>query len=243
MITKHDIIEFMKKQGDDFSYIYVEGNDSIYSKNGEWISSLDEFLNAYRKNIGQSFECIYSDDLSLCTILRCTECGTVIKSYDDERYDFHLCCPTCTDYKTYFEFWTKEEIESDENKQKEIDWLMDLSKRKKELDERIKRRNGKYDWQIISKTFYGKKIYIGIFLDCNDITESYFKGLKLKLHFAKKIKGENGYSRTKCINIPLCWSEFYYRFIYKHLGKCHPDFRSKWYIGKPYELREENILK
>jgi hypothetical protein len=36
----------------------------------------------------------------------------------------------------------------------------------------------------------------------------------------------------KQIHIPLCWDAFYIQFIYTHLGKCHPDIRSKFYIGK-----------
>ncbi len=36
----------------------------------------------------------------------------------------------------------------------------------------------------------------------------------------------------KKIQIPLSLSGFYIQFIYRHLGKCHPDLRSKYYIGK-----------
>jgi hypothetical protein len=47
----------------------------------------------------------------------------------------------------------------------------------------------------------------------------------------------------KEIHIPLCWNAFYIQFIYKHLGKCHPDLRSKFYIGKARKInsKEENI--
>jgi hypothetical protein len=40
---------------------------------------------------------------------------------------------------------------------------------------------------------------------------------------------------TKQIIIPLSFYAFYIQFIYQHLGKCHPDLRSKYYIGKPRE--------
>lgn len=40
---------------------------------------------------------------------------------------------------------------------------------------------------------------------------------------------------TKKIMIPLNLYSFYLQFVYKHLGKCHPDLRSKYYIGKPVE--------
>lgn len=40
---------------------------------------------------------------------------------------------------------------------------------------------------------------------------------------------------TKAKHIPLNFYAFYILHIYKHLGKCHPDLRSKIYIGKPRE--------
>ena len=37
------------------------------------------------------------------------------------------------------------------------------------------------------------------------------------------------------IHIPLNWRAFYIQFTYRHLGKCHKDLRSKFYIGRAKE--------
>lgn len=42
-------------------------------------------------------------------------------------------------------------------------------------------------------------------------------------------------------NIPLNLYAFYILYIYKHLGICHKDLRSKFYIGKAREDKEENL--
>lgn len=41
------------------------------------------------------------------------------------------------------------------------------------------------------------------------------------------------------IKLPLNWYAFYILYIYKHLGKCSPNIRSKFYIGKPREMKGE----
>ena len=107
-----------------------------------------------------------------------------------------------------------------------------------EQDERRKKRNGKYDWQIGSKKIHFKLYSVEFCLECNDITKSYFKGLRLDINIWKR-ENRGGISSTlhKHFTIPLSWSQFYIQFIYRHLGKCHPDLRSKWYIGKSIESK------
>ena len=237
MISKYEMKNYIKENPDKFPYIYNEEEDSIYSKDGKYMASLDTFLEIYRKYTGQSFETIYCDDVCLESVLRCTECGTVIFTRDDESYD-NLKCPTCTHYKTYFTFWTKEEIESDKDKQNTINWFKEMTEYKIEQYKRIKRRTGKQDWEIAKKEFRGKKRYLKLILECDDITKSYFKGLRLDIHYGKKDIDDNiGYTIKKFFTIPLSLSRFYLKYIYKHLGKCHPDFRSKWYIGKAREKK------
>ena len=104
--------------------------------------------------------------------------------------------------------------------------------------ERRKKRNGKYDWQIGSKKIHFKLYSVEFCLECNDITKSYFKGLRLDINIWKK-ENRDDISSTlhKHFTIPLSWSQFYIQFIYRHLGKCHPDLRSKWYIGKAIESK------
>lgn len=235
MVSKWDMKQYIKKHLDEFPYAYNEEEESLYSKDdGTYICSLDTFLEVYRKRSGESFESIYYEHCTLEDVIRCTECGTVIFATEDcYEYDPHLKCPTCTGYKTHFKYWTKEEIEADENKQNTIKFFKDIMIQKEEEYKRRERRGGKYDWQIANKEFRGKKFYIGLHLECDNITKSYFKGLRLNIHIGKK--DGMGYVIKKYIRIPLSWSQFYIQFIYPHLGKCHPSLRSKWYIGKPKE--------
>lgn len=220
MVSKYDMKKYIKKNADTFPYVYKEEEDAIYDKDGSYLSSLDAFLETYRKKSGESFESIYYEHAFLQNILRCTECGTVIFTTEDEEYDPRLKCPTCTDYQTHFKYWTKEDIESDEKKQDAIKFFKEMTERKAEQEKRIKKRNGKYDWQIAIKKFYGKKIHLELALECDDITNSYLKGLRLNVHISKKDNADDiGYTVRKHFTIPLSWSQFYIRYIYKHKGE------------------------
>jgi len=241
MVSKWDMKKYMKENAEKLDWVYNDEDDAIYNKDGICLCSLDEFLETYRKKSGESFESIYYEHVSLKDVLRCTECGTVIFTTEDEWYDPYLKCPTCTDYKPHFKYWTKEDIDSDEEKQKTILFFKEEMVRQRERNERMKKRNGKYDWQIAIKNFYGKKRFLGLELECDDITKSYFKGLRLEIRIGKKGDiNDISYSVSKYFRIPLSWSQFYIQFIYPHLGKCHPSLRSKWYIGKPRELADNH---
>ncbi|MCR2051059.1 hypothetical protein NSB25_27975 [Acetatifactor muris] len=234
MISKWDMKNYIKKNPDKFPYVYREEEDGLYDKEtGEYLSSLDHFLELYRKNSGESFESVYYDDVGLQDFVRCTECGTVIFASEDDSYDPNLKCPTCTGYKTYFEYWTKEEINSDLQKQLEISRLEEMTKMQVEQNKRMKRRNGKYDWQIGSKKFRFKRYSISFELECDDATVSYLKGLRLNVNIWEKEKLDDICSYWLIgFTLPLSWHQFYIQFIYRHLEKCHPSIRSKWYIGK-----------
>lgn len=217
MISKWDMKKYIKKKEgtEGFPYVYNEEEDAIYDKDGSYLSSLDTFLKIYRKHSGESFESIYYEHVSLQAVLRCTECGTVIFTTEDESYDPYLKCPTCTDYHTHFKFWTKEDIESDKEKQDAINWYKKMTEYEIERSKRIKRRNGKHDWEIAVKEFRGKKRYLRLALECNDITESYLKGLRLNVYIGEKEADNMGYVVKKFFKIPLSWSQFYIQFIYK----------------------------
>ena len=119
MISKWDMKNYIKKNLDKFPYTYKEEEDALYDKEtNEYLSSLDTFLDLYRKESGESFESIYYDHVGLYNVLRCTECGTVIFTYEDESYDPYLKCPTCTDYNTHFKYWTKEDINKERTRYK-----------------------------------------------------------------------------------------------------------------------------
>lgn len=237
MLSKYDIKNFIKRHPDKFPYMYNEEGECLYDKEtGDYVCTLDTFIQVYRKENGESFESVYYEHVMLINVLRCTECGTVIFTYEDERYDPHLQCPTCTDYEPSFKYWTKEDIESDADKQSTIREFEEMTKRQIESNKRIERRKGLYDWQIARKKFCGKKLFLSLTLECNDITKSYLKGLRLEVRVGRKDNDDGMlYTIKHFFTIPLSWSQFYIQFIYRHLGKCHPDIRSKWYIGKPME--------
>ena len=75
-------------------------------------------------------------------------------------------------------------------------------------------------------------------LKCDDRRKSIFKGLHLIISCFISEDEQDFYRFCKQILIPLSFSEIYLHWIYPHLGKCHKDFRSKWYIGKAREDRE-----
>lgn len=56
---------------------------------------------------------LFGDDGSLQYVVKCQDCGTVILSYNDERFEERLDCPTCTDYKTGFKYFTSNEVRKD----------------------------------------------------------------------------------------------------------------------------------
>lgn len=216
MITKDEIKKYINEHQDNLNFMYVEDVDAIYNKEtNKFIAPFDEYYEVFKRHAGQSFEGIYYEHCSLLSVIRCNVCGTVIFSYDDERYEPNLSCPICTDYKTDFEFWTKEQIDSDVDKQNEIEFLKKMAKEQEEMYQRRKRRKGKYDWEIAEKKFYGKKRFLSFALECTDITKSYFKGLKLIIRTGKKID-DIGYAMNKNIVIPLSWHAFYIHYIFKH---------------------------
>jgi uncharacterized Zn finger protein (UPF0148 family) len=229
MITKSEFIKYLTEK---LQYTYNQSEDTLIDKEGYSIN-VDTFLDKYKKKTGQSFECIYDEHACLVSVLKCTECGTVIFEHYDEDYEPHLKCPTCTDYKTGFKYYTKEEIEQDEDKQKEIDMYYKFTQMQKEADERYIKRGNLYDFE--------KTQEYTIFKTKNYKVKAQIKGfskwdLFIEINVWKR-NDDISYTGKKHIKIPLSPYSFYIQFIYKHLGICHKDLRSKWYIGTPRELR------
>ena len=239
MITKSEIKKYLIAHEEELGVKYNESEDALY-KDEEFFCTMDEYVKTFRLNTGQSFTSIYSCGGSLLNVIRCNKCGTVIFSSDDyENYEEDLKCPTCTNYKTHFTFWTKEEIESDEKKKNEIEFYEELTRKDVERYEREKKR-GKRDCEITKRHLRTKKHKFDFILGCNDISESYLKGLRYEIVIWERDKDKPSLcTMKKHIVIPLSWSQLYLRHIYRHLGKCHPDMRSKWYIGKPVELNDK----
>lgn len=165
MISKFDVRQAYKRaleKGTELDY-YIE-NDSLYAKeDNSYVCSFDDYVDYLREKHHCDFECIYYDHIALVAIYRCRECGTVIFGGEDQyTYDPNLRCPTCGEYKTHLVYWTKEDIEQDEQKQKQIrlyeEWQIEENKRAA----RRQRRGGLYDWQMWKKVWYGKKYALHI---------------------------------------------------------------------------------
>jgi hypothetical protein len=198
---------------------YIDDNENTTDKEGRFLCTLSVLAQKTREKLHCDFECIYSDEISLLCILRCKECGTVIFSYDNEWYDDALCCPTCGNYKTGFKYYTKEEIENDESKRKEIDTYIKMTEQAIEFNKRYKRRGGKYDWQLGKKRIYFKNKGLALDLECENVCKSYFKGLRLIVH--PLTKDGMGWICGKRIYIPLSISAFKSRINMRKYLKEH----------------------
>lgn len=240
MVSKYDLKKYIKENEEKLGFKYNESDDSIYNKAGERISSLDEFVHYYRLKTGEAFTCIYNCPGTLLNVLRCDKCGTVIFSSDDyQYYDDNLKCPTCTDYQTNFTYWTKSEIEKDSSKAGTIKMYEEFAEERHQIYIR-REKTGKYNSEVLKKTFRIKSKRIDFILGCDNYIRSPFKGLRFEIKIWNKDSEDSLFcTLKKHINIPLSWSQIYIRFIYRHLGKCHPDLRSKWYIGKPIEEKSK----
>lgn len=205
MITKYDLKRYAEINKDNSKcWFIIDENDNVINKETkEIVYDLDHLLSSFRKKLHCDFESIYYEHVLDYAVIRCKECGTVIFTFEDYRYEPHLNCPTCSDYKTNFEYWTKEEIDNDIDKQKQLQGLQLMEKERIEADKRHMKRH-KYDWEIgkchlnISKN---KRIYFE--LQCKNLFKSFLKGLRLKVSMGNKDESGVGYIIKKTCTIPL----------------------------------------
>lgn len=111
----------------------------MLNKDGSVLGTIDDYVNAMRKTLHCDFEGVYYEHASLLNIIRCRQCGAVIFTHEDERYDPNLCCPVCGKYDTSFEYWSKEDIDSDKGKQNAIKIYNKMRKWQIRDDRRYKR--------------------------------------------------------------------------------------------------------
>lgn len=149
MITHWDVENYSKKENCWFEI----REDGIFDKgNGNRISdNLNEFVQLLRKCEHSLFKCLHHDHACLDTVYQCEECGTVIFTGDDERYNPNLRCPTCNHEEPSRgeEYWTKEDIEKDEKKQNTLKFYEDWSAYEKKSYKR-KKKTGLY-WNELWK--------------------------------------------------------------------------------------------
>lgn len=217
MISQYDVKEALKRS--DIIGYREEKNEVFEKESGKVLCNLEEYTNHMRKKLHCSFESIYYDCASLMNVLKCTECETVIFSTDDyEEHDTKLKCPTCSDYKTHFDFWTKEDIQSDIRKQNTLDFYDEMNKRDDRIHNRQK-KTGLNNWEIWKKEInkgLKKTVYIlGVF----DYDSNKIRGLHLeKKVWIKEKEDSFGYTLSKggC-KIPLGWTYFYTMYLYSHI--------------------------
>lgn len=200
MVTKSELINELLKKDSDISY--DKENDVVYYK--ENIVDFDKIYESFKKNNGMSFNCICDIHWECMSMIECTECGTVIKYYYDEFYEPDFKCPVCTDYKTNYEYHTKEEIANSEELQAIIDMYKDLFKIQNEQSERIKNRNGLSDSQLCNaKRLDTKRNCYEFQLLIDSITnKNILKGLRLSI--SKYEKDSDGFMTSKWFkDIPL----------------------------------------
>lgn len=225
MITLYDLKQYYKKNnGVVHNTMLSDDVKSILdAKNGERIGPVDKFLEILRSHNHCNFEEIYYCHATLDSVLRCCDCGTVIFASDDcSVYDSKLCCPTCGGYKTSFDFWTKEEVESDPAKQAQIDDMIQEQRERDEEYERMKKRGGLYDHQRWIKKWCGKHRYYEISYICWGWGKKNVKKEKyLEFKRGKKRKSDGHYILSPSKRFPLNFYALYILWILPHTAKFH----------------------
>ena len=200
-------------------YMNEEGTKLFDSETNEFVCTIETYIKYLREELHCDFEVVYYEHATLDEVLRCKQCGTVIFTGDDERYDPNLCCPGCGEYKTSLVYWTGEEIEQDEAKRKTIEMYEEFSRQQKIEYERRKRRGGLYDWQLIDKTKFFKKRAVHIELedfghgwDGEKHSRPWWKRMvQFRFSFAKK-DDDISYSTKWKIEIPLSPYSWYIKY-------------------------------
>ena len=200
-------------------YMNEEGTKLFDSETNEFVCTIETYIKYLREELHCDFEVVYYEHATLDEVLRCKQCGTVIFTGDDERYDPNLCCPGCGEYKTSLVYWTGEEIEQDEAKRKTIEMYEEFSRQQKIEYERRKRRGGLYDWQLIDKTKFFKKFAVHIELedfghpwDGEKNYKPWWKRMiQFRFSFAKK-DDDISYSTKWKIEIPLSPYSWYIKY-------------------------------
>jgi len=245
MVTKYNVINFFEKRKGDPTVPHTideKHENIIYKDTGKVLATIDEYMAAMKKVLHCDFELIYDEHPSCFSVIRCKECGTVIFERYDEDYDPNLCCPTCGGYKTYFDFWTKEEIDSDEEKQKAI---KNYEEMQRELDEsyaRRQKRGGLYDWEIWKKRIEFKKTLWNISLECDNLfySKPKLKGLKLIIKMSKRDpEYDDMFVWKKSTRIPLSWYAFYIHCILPYSKTCPEELRKYHFWQKKPKDQEE----
>lgn len=178
MLSKKEVINILKNK---YDLEYDEKTDLIYCNGISF--KFEEIYRSILKDNGMSFDLICDIHWENMSILECTVCGTVIKYLYDEFYEPNFRCPVCTDYKTNYKYYTKEEIDSNEELQAIIEMYKDFSKLQIENYERKEARKGLNDWELCKswKMKVGDKIYEFQLLIDSITNKNKLQGLRLEI--------------------------------------------------------------
>ena len=205
MFTRKEFKKLILEKFDDINY---DETKDIIICNGEYIPFEIGYQNFIKKN-GMSFDCIYDAHWELMSVIKCTECGTVVKYFYDEDYEPNFRCPKCTKYETSYEYYTKDQIESDNNLKAIIKMYEELNQMDQERYKRKEKRNGLEDYELcrtkqikIGDNTYDFKLLIDSILNKNKL-----EGLNLEIT-KWKIETENSRSFIYKKTIPLSKSAY-----------------------------------
>ena len=211
MITKDKFREMLLNKAT--GAIYDPKTDTIFHNNVTM--SMDELYQSFLKKNGMSFDCIYDVHWECMSILRCNKCGTIVKYYYDENYEPDFRCPICTNYETSYKYYTKEEIESNEELQAIIKMYEELREIDKKREERKEKRNGLNDWQLCETKYikFGDNIYrLNLLIDSIE-NKNKLKGLRLEISKLKRDEECRSILWTKTIPLSIsAYNELKYVF-------------------------------
>lgn len=240
MVTRNSFVNELLKRSSDWQY--DKENDTLYYKDIQ--VNLDELYEKFLLKCGMSFNCICDIHWECMSILECKKCGTVIRYYYDEFYEPNFRCPVCTDYKTGYEYYTKDEVNKNEDLQAIIEMYRDLDRIQKEQHERSKKRNGLSDNELCKSRIINTKNHAYKFqLLINSITnKNKFSGLRL--HITKYDRDDDGLVSSHYTEIPLSINAI--RMQHRiHEVRRHPELDSfNNLMGKSISQHlEENAVK
>ena len=208
MITVKMVIDRAKNNKDSIFIFDDETKTVLDKETNEPICSYEIYTKWVKEHIGISFKSLYHCHADLTNILECTKCGTIIFTREDEEYDPILRCPVCTDYKTSFKYYTKDQVESDQELSTSIQFYKDWQ-REMDLDYEFEKKRGKYNSEIFSFMISNVKIIIG----CDNVRKSYFKGLHINI-WVREPADNNTTKMIWKTKIPLTPKGIRYRILY-----------------------------
>lgn len=175
---------------------------------GKIAGTVEEFRRATENLLNSRFNILFGVDSAFDLLFECKKCGTYIWGGTDHRLDPHLQCPHCAGYETLLPYWTKEEVDTDDNKTLDIAIVKEQSEYL-EADQARYHEKCLHDWEYWKKV--GPKWTMVL-----TVHSVYYTGLKdLTFHL---FRTRDGIDDNEIV-IPLTFAGMYNRWIYPHTRK------------------------